>query len=77
MGKKLGLKEAAKITGLSEWELRTGANSGRYPHMRVGGSRGKMIFDIELLEAHIGKMMENSLRRHDEPEYGVLRQVKG
>ena len=44
------LKNAAQIVGLSAWELRTGARSGKYPAMRVGGPRGRMVFDIDMLK---------------------------
>ncbi len=27
------LKQASEVTGLSQWELRTGAKSGKYPHL--------------------------------------------
>jgi hypothetical protein len=56
------LKEAASATGLTEWELRQGAKSGKYPAMRAGGSNGKLLFDVELLEqAIIQHMMANTL----------------
>jgi hypothetical protein len=73
------LKQAAKVTGLSAHELRTGAKSGRYPHVRVGNSkRGKILFDIDLLNAHLKKSMEESVKT-DEPQktYGELRKIHG
>lgn len=77
MGKRVGLKEAAKITGLSPWELRTGAKSGKYPNFRIGGARGRIIFDIDLLEAHIEKMILNSIKEYDDMHvYGSLRKVR-
>lgn len=56
-----GLTEAAEHTGLSKWELRTGALSGKYPAMRIGGERGKLWFDLDLLDKAIERhMMENT-----------------
>lgn len=48
--KLVGIEEAARITGLSEYELRTGAISGKYPNMRAGGKHGKILFEINLLQ---------------------------
>lgn len=51
----MGLKETAKVIGLTLWELRTGALSGKYPHIRggKGGKNSPYIFDIELLRSSI------------------------
>lgn len=57
-----GLKKTAQIVGLTPWELRTGALTGKYPAMRVGGSRGRIVFDIDLLNARIGQLMESNVR---------------
>ena len=51
----VGVKEAAKETGLSEWELKRGANAGDYPHIRVGEGRGKFLFDMDMLNETITK----------------------
>lgn len=76
MSRRVKLKEAAEITGLSEWELRTGTNSGRYPAMRVGSSKsGRIIFDLDLLEKRITELMLQNVSE-DTDEYGKLRQVK-
>ena len=76
MSRRVTLKEAAEITGLSEWELRTGANSGRYPHFRVGSSRsGRIIFDLDLLEERIKSLMLQNVNK-DSDDYGTLRKVK-
>lgn len=76
MGKRMGIKEASKVTGLSEWELRTGCKSGKYPHMRVGSANGKILFDIDILEDHIKKMMLESVQAEEVQEYGIIRKVK-
>ncbi len=72
------LKQASEVTGLSQWELRTGAKSGKYPHLRVGNSStGKLVFDLDILEAHIKQMIEGSVKQQDREavEYGKLRKV--
>lgn len=77
MGKKVGVREAAEIIGLSQWELRTGAKAGKYPSIRVGDAeKGKIVFDIELLEKHIEKMMQESIEFTSEvPQRGKLRKL--
>ena len=65
--KVVGIKDAAIKTGLSEWELMQGAKSGKYPHMRAGGSRGKYLFNIDMLTERIDEiMMENCRYRNVE-----------
>lgn len=59
--KIIGIKEAAELTGLSQWELRQGAKQGKYPCLRVGSKNGKLLFNIELLMARIDKIMERNL----------------
>jgi len=73
MGEKVGIKKAAEITGLSCIELRTGANSGKYPSYRVGGPRGRIVFDLELLEDHIKKLMLENISSDEDSgsQYGI------
>lgn len=66
-----GIKEAAAHTGFSEWELRTGALSGKYPHIRVGGPRGKFMFDMDLLDATIERMMLESVEMEKSQQSGI------
>jgi hypothetical protein len=61
-----GLKNAAELIGLTEWELRTGALSGKYPMMRIGGAHGRMIFDIDLLNERIGELMQENIQEEVE-----------
>lgn len=75
MAKRVGVKEASEITGLSEWELRTGAKSKKYPFYRVGGKNGRIIFDVDLLEEHIKKLMMDNLEQDNEAEHGKLRKI--
>ena len=57
MRKVIKLAEAAERTGLSAWELRQGARAGKYPHLRTGGQRGTILFDLALLEEAITRQM--------------------
>lgn len=75
MGKKVGIKEASIITGLSTIELRNGSKSGKYPSYRVGGTRGRIIFDVELLEAHINKLMLKNSNNSSEYESSKIRKI--
>jgi hypothetical protein len=68
-----GLKEAAEYTGLSAWELRTGALSGKYPSMRLGGPNGKFWFDFKLLDQAIERLMLQS--SEPEPKLGIIRRI--
>ena len=78
MGKKATLKEAARILGppFTETELRRGALIGKYPYMRAGGPRGKIIFDIELLEKSIENLMMENVKTEDALEVNFLRKVR-
>ena len=73
---RAGIKETSRITGISEWELRSGSKAGKYPHFRIGGPNGRLIFDIEILEEHIRKLMLQNLKEEESPQYGRIRQVK-
>jgi len=53
MGKRVGIHEAVKLTGLTEYNLRTGVLSGKYPAFRVNADKGKILFDMDLLEEAI------------------------
>lgn len=57
MRRVVKLAEAAEQTGLTPWELRQGARAGRYPHIRSGGERGTILFDMDLLEESITRQM--------------------
>lgn len=76
MGKKVGINEASEITGLSRIELRKGAKLGKYPHYRVGGPRGKIIFDLELLNNQIEVLMLNNILKKESPINSSIRMVR-
>ena len=60
MARLLTTAEAAAATGLSQYELRMGAKSGRYPCV-LGGDKTKkfrkMKWNLEALEAAIMQQM--------------------
>lgn len=78
MAKMVLLKQAAETTGLSVWELYNGAKSGKYPAMRIGGERGKWVFDLELLEARIQELMLQNVKEEtsENVKYGCLRKIQ-
>lgn len=53
----VGIKKAAELIGLSEWELRTGAKKGKYPFYRPGSGKANApyMFDVDLLVEAIKK----------------------
>jgi len=65
MGEKMLIKEAAAKVGISEWELRQGVRSGKYPALKVGNGAGKYIVDTGLLEARIEELMLENIRKKD------------
>ena len=52
-------KQAAKATGLSEYELRRGWKEGRYPALVIGSGdeRRRLRWNLEALEAAIMAQM--------------------
>lgn len=51
--------EAARLVGLSEYELRMGFKEGRYPALEIGrGSRRRSLrWDIDVLRAALEEQM--------------------
>lgn len=72
------IKQAAEITGLSYWELSTGAKSGKYPAFRIGSSRGRWAFDLDLLQQRIRELMMQNIEAGAPAvgEYGKIRRIK-
>lgn len=56
MARKALLAEAASIVGLSRNALYTLARAGKVPHLRIGGKRGRYVFDLQLLEEALREM---------------------
>lgn len=77
MGQRMNIKEAAAAVGLSEWEIRQGIRSGRYPALKVGIGKGKYIIDVELLEARIQALMQQNVIIEEKggQAYGQIRRV--
>ena len=52
-------KEAAKATGLSEYELRRGFKAGKYPALVIGrnGERARLRWNLEMLKEAIVRLM--------------------
>lgn len=66
MGKKIYLNEAIKLTGLSEFTLRSLVRQRKVSHFRAGeGKNGKIVFDVDLLEKDLNRLMAENL----EPVY--------
>lgn len=55
----INTKQAAELTGLSEYELRHGFKQGLYPALEIGrGSRRKSLrWDLEILQQAIRDAM--------------------
>lgn len=49
----LSLKDAAKLSGLSYYELRRLCLEGRVPHVRVGSRGGKFLINWKELQAYL------------------------
>ena len=84
MANIMTIREAAKTSGLSEWELRQGIRTGKYPAMKVGLGAGKYLVDIDLLEAQIKRAMLSNVRSEtaegeknniDYSSYGKMRRI--
>ena len=54
----LSIKEAVKVTGLSEYYFRQNLKAGKIPHLRQGN---KILINMPQLLESLNKMVENSL----------------
>ena len=64
MNRLLTTKEASLATGISEYELRKGAQEGRYPVMLLGSEKNKFRkrrWNLEMLEEAIKQQMRQNL----------------
>lgn len=50
----LGVKEAAKVLGISVHELRTGSIAGRYPFLLCGSKR---LYDVSMVQEAMREQM--------------------
>ena len=73
------LDEAVKeIPGITRHELYTGVRSGKYPGFRAGGSKGKWLVDLDLLEARIKELMSQNISDSEpDAQHGKLRKIQG
>lgn len=78
MDKMLTVKQAALETGLSEYELRQGIKSGKYPCYRVGAKGGKYLISLEILSETI-RNGHFEFQTNCSQQIGInkIRQVKG
>lgn len=69
----LTTEQAAQATGLSQWELRAGWKSGKYPALAIGsgGKRTRLRWRLDLLEAAIVKAMQE---QEHEDEQQIMRE---
>lgn len=62
MKRLIYIPEAVKMFGLSEYSLRCLVREKKIRFMRAGkGLNGKLIFDTELLEADLHKLMAENM----------------
>lgn len=74
MGRKIYLTEAIELTGLSEYTLRSLVRQKKVAHFRAGaGQNGKLIFDTDLLEADLQRLMVENVESAEGP--GRIRRV--
>jgi hypothetical protein len=63
MARMISIKQAAKETGLTESEIRTGIHSRKYPAIRVGTSgKGKFMLDAEELESVLKRLALSNIK---------------
>lgn len=75
MGKKMLIKALHEATGLSEWDIRQRAKSGRIPAIKSGN---RWIFDIDLVNEYLkNEAMSNVRPEEPVKQYGVLRRISG
>lgn len=58
--KRLTLKEAAEMTGLSEYALRMLQKRGQLSFIKVGVGRGRVFFDLDKLNEELEALSEQS-----------------
>ena len=76
MGKKALLEGAAKAVGLKKSSLYRMARAGEVPYIRIGGPRGRYVFDIEQLEEFLKQKSLENVRKPEDEGYGKLRVVR-
>lgn len=62
MKKMITVKEAASISGLSEYEIRIGLKQGRFPFYAVGNKGKKYLLDCELFIETLNTIVINNMQ---------------
>lgn len=76
MGQKALLKDEAPALGLTKTALRRMAQAGEVPCIRIGGPRGRYLFDIEQVEDFLKQKALENVCQAEKLEYGKLRVVR-
>ena len=72
MGKWLTVKQTAQTSGLSEYTLRRGIASGRFPHIRTNGpGKGRILIDLDLLGQQLEQEAKDSIADKKLSVYGI------
>jgi hypothetical protein len=77
MARKALLTEAAAAVGLTKNALYSLARAGKVPHLRIGGKRGRYVFDLELLEKSLEQMALENVRQSEIEVSGKIRAIRG
>jgi len=77
MARKALLAEAASIVGLSRNALYTLARAGKVPPLRIGGKRGRYVFDLQLLEEALREMALANVKQSENEAVGKIRAIRG
>lgn len=77
MARKALLTEAAAAVGLTKNALYSLARAGKVPHLRIGGKRGRYLFDLELLEEALREMALENVRKSENEVTSKIRAVRG
>jgi hypothetical protein len=75
MARKALLTEAAAAVGLTKNALYSLARAGRVPHLRIGGKRGRYVFDLQLLEEALREMAFANMKQSENEAVGRLRAI--
>lgn len=61
MGKRVTTKEAAQITGISEYSLTGMRKRGLLPYIKIGYGKGRILYDIDLLQEALEKQAKQNM----------------
>ena len=60
IGTRVTTKEASKLTGISEYSLTCMRKQGIISYLKIGYGRGRILFDIDVLNEELAKMEQNN-----------------